>query len=158
MAQKLHVSCLSGKPRLHTSRLAHRKPCTYAGTMKPKDHIKETGQRLKSARNAAGKTQEDAAEYLEVETGEPCRASRISNWEQGTRLISPVALQILCNLYSVSPSAIYGFDDAPKDADEIDLLHKYRTTDDRGRRAIHGIAEAQPGYSSPTDSAKISHT
>lgn len=154
MPRKLHVSCFSGKPPLHVSRLAPRKPCTYAVIMKPKDHVQETGRRLKAARNAAGKTQEDAAAYLAAETGEPCPPSRIGNWEQGTRLISPVALQILCNLYGVSPSTIYGFDDAPKDAAELALLEKYRNTDDRGKRAIHGVADAQPSYIVTREDAK----
>lgn len=84
--------------------------------------------------------------HLASETGDPCPPSRIGNWEQGTRLISPVALQILSKYYGTSPSIIYGFDDAPTSSDEAKLLEKYRETDDRGKRAIHGVADAQPSY------------
>lgn len=109
-------------------------------------HTRMTGARLRAARKAAGLTQEQAANHLASHTGEPCPPSRIGNWEQGTRLIGPAALQILAKLYGASPSSIYGFDDAPSKPDELALLEKYRGTDDRGKRAIQGIADAQPTY------------
>lgn len=154
MAANLHVSCLSGKRNLHALRLFTRLPCTYAIRMKPKDHVLETGRRLKAARNAAGITQEEAAAFLAKETGEACPPSRVGNWEQGTRLISPVALQILSRYYGASPSAIYGFSDAPRGSDEVNLLEKYRGTDDRGKRVIHGVADAQPSYLDTRNDAK----
>lgn len=154
MIGKLHVSCFFGKRVPHDLRLLRRVPCSYATRMKPRDHVLETGRRLKTARNAAGMTQEEAAAALSRESGEPCPPSRIGNWEQGTRLISPVALQILCRAYGASPSMIYGFEDAPKDKDETVLLKKYRETDDRGKRAIHGVADAQPTYVVTQEDAK----
>lgn len=131
---------------LHKLRLPSIEATYYAFGMDEQEYKKRTGERLRAAREAIGITQAQAAEYLGQVGGEECPPSRISNWEQGTRLIKPVALQTLSKLYGVSPSAIYGFDDAAIGADERALLDKYRSTDERGKRAIHGVADTQPAY------------
>lgn len=108
---------------------------------------KAVGKRLKEARVASGiGSQADVAKKLTELTGETVEPSRIGNYEQGSRLPDPLMLKILCNLYGTWPSTIYGFAEAPASKDESVLLEKYRHTDDRGRRAIQGIADTQPGY------------
>src|SRR3546814_7408008 len=96
----------------------------------------------------------DLAAALSRAMGETIEPSAIGNYEQGTRLPDPITIQHLCSLYQASPSAIYGFDDAPASKEEEALLHKYRMTDDRGRRAIQGVAESQPAYMRPEEIKK----
>lgn len=112
------------------------------------DELKtEIGQRLREARTKSGiGSQATAAKLLSDALGETVEPSRIGNYEQGTRLPDPVTISALCAIYSTWPSAIYGFDEAPASPDESKLLERYRQTDDRGRRAIQGVAESQPTY------------
>lgn len=107
---------------------------------------REVGRRLKAARVSAGLNQGQAADALGRELGRAIQDSRIGNYEQGSRLPDPITLQILCDLYGASPSAILGFTDAASTPDESALLKKYRLTDDRGKRAIQGVADSQPTY------------
>lgn len=116
---------------------------------------KEVGGRLKAARiDSKIGTQADVAAGLSRLMGETIEPSAIGNYEQGTRLPDPITVQHLCSLYQVSPSAIYGFNDAPASKEEQTLLQKYRMTDDRGRRAIQSIAESQPAYLRPEEKKK----
>ena len=116
---------------------------------KLEQYKRDVGQRLQAARIAAGETQATAAaklsERLQPEQ-EPIPPSRIGNYEQGLRLPDPLVMQTLCEIYGTWPSAIYGFAEAPTTTEEAVLIQKYRQTDDRGRRAIQGIAESQPTY------------
>jgi transcriptional regulator with XRE-family HTH domain len=116
---------------------------------------REIGQRLRAAREAVHPrlTQQDAATHLARELGEgDAPSSRVSNYENGRRLIDPVSLQILCRLYEVHPSTIYGFREAPQSKDEDKILEIFRRTDSRGKRQILGVAESQPVFVvTPTD-------
>ena len=116
------------------------------GGMNEKNYKKQTGIRMKAAREAAQLTQQQAVDHLSILKGSAIPASRVGNYEQGKRLPDPVTLLQLCALYGSSPSAIYGFTDVPQGSDENALMKKYRSTDDRGKRAIQGIADAQPSH------------
>lgn len=155
----LHVLCCSGKSELHTSRVPprnlHAHPSRMNSSMRKRDYRREVGRRLKAARlEAKAGTQAEVASKLSAALGETIEPSAIGNYEQGTRLPDPITMQSLCALYGASPSAVYGFNDAPQSRDEELLLQKYRMTDDRGRRAIQSIAESQPAYMRPDQPRK----
>ena len=96
--------------------------------------------------------QHEAAEELTKrgfrnDKGEAIGPSLIANWEQGKR--SPRDLRMLmelANIYQVSYAWLVCDPGAPQDRQEITLIEKYRDTDERGKRAIQGIADAQPVY------------
>src|SRR3546814_5384819 len=73
-------------------------------------------------------TQADVAAALSRAMGETIEPSAIGNYEQGTRLPDPITIQHLCSLYQASPSAIYGFDDAPASKEEEALLQDRKST------------------------------
>lgn len=111
------------------------------------EYRREVGRRLKAARETSGLTQEEAADRLGKALQKDIPPSRIGNYEQGTRLPDPIVIQILSEIYgTAAASAIAGFADAPTGPDEQALLEKYRQTDDRGKRAIHSVAETQSAY------------
>lgn len=152
MTNTLHVSCCSANYPLHTSRVPVHAMRVYVGGMSSKVQIKQlrlrVGRRLKAAREASGVgTQAQAAKLLSELVGEVIEPSRIGNYEQGLRLPDPIILSHLCEIYRTWPSAIYEFPEAPTSEDEVELLNRYRSTDDRGRKAIHGVADSQPTYS-----------
>lgn len=111
------------------------------------DQLKRAmGLRLQAARRTAGLTQEQAADLLGKALDKDVHGSRIANYEQGTRLPDPVVVTLLCRIYGASPAAVYGLAEGPISTDEAALLEKYRQTDERGRRQIQGVADAQPVY------------
>lgn len=111
------------------------------------NYKREVGLRLRSARIAAGiTTMREAADLLSQRIGKDIETSRISNYENGHRLPDPQILIVLCKIYDASASQIYGFEEAPRNKRERALLDVYRSTDDRGRRAIYSVAESQPAY------------
>ena len=130
--------------------------CPHAGRMlypRPMDeqeHKKQTGERLRKARDSAGLFQHQAAAHIAKVTGDDCPPTRdLQTGEQGTRLINPIAVQILSKLYGVSPSWIYGFDDALRTPEESALVAIYRDTDERGKRAIRGVEGGSTDVRSP---------
>lgn len=137
---------LNASTTKHVLRLPSRRTHAYPRPMDEQEHKKQTGERLRKARDSAGLFQHQAAAHIAKVTGDDCPPTRVANWEQGTRLINPIAVQILSKLYGVSPSWIYGFDDALRTPEESALVAIYRDTDERGKRAIRGVAEAQPTY------------
>lgn len=112
----------------------------------------EIGNRLAKARVGAKMTQEQAAEELTKKgfrnsNGGAIGNTVIANWEQGKR--SPRDLRMvmaLADIYGVSYSWLLCDPGAPESREEITLIQKFRHTDERGKRAIQGIADAQPIY------------
>lgn len=165
MPEILHDSWSPSQAIIHISRLHAREPCRYATQMDKREALSEyrrkIGQRLARARNEAKLTQAQAAAALSRmghvnNEGGPLPPSRIGNYEQGQRLPDPLLVKDLCEIYRVFPSAIYGFEEAPQTPDEAALTMKYRKTDDRGKRALQGVADAQPSYVIPDDELKNS--
>lgn len=112
---------------------------------------KQIGKRLKQARVQAGMTQAVAAAALsergyQNKDGGPLEPSRIGNYEQGTRMPDPMLVNDLCAIYGAFSSWVFGFEEAPQSPAEAALTMKYRNTDDRGKKVIQSIADAQPGY------------
>jgi len=104
------------------------------------------GSRLRAARIAAGHTQKTATDALAERMGTELWPSKIAAYEQGRHMPKIDLLKELCNLYGADPVYILGITDAPFARDEKALLDNYRSTDERGKRAIQSIAEAQPRY------------
>ena len=108
------------------------------------------GARLKEFREAKRLSQAELARLMGQATASEVPASRIGNYEQGTRLPSPIDIAILAEILETSEAEIYGFASGVTGEERV-LLHKYRLTDDRGRKTIQGIADAQPTYVTGTD-------
>jgi transcriptional regulator with XRE-family HTH domain len=100
----------------------------------------EQGRRLKAARVAKGMT----VEHLADMTGGDIKASRISNYEQGTRGMKPPQAIMLAKLLDVSPAYLLTLtEDADLSERERALLELFRKADDRGKTAITRLAESE---------------
>lgn len=155
MAEILHESWCTWQPLRHNLRLPAHESHRYAAGMDKKTALlkyrRQVGNRLAEARIKAGLTQAQAAAELtergyKNRQGGPLEPSRIGNYEQGSRLPDPMLVQDLCAIYGDFPSRIYGFEEAPQNKEEASLTIKYRLTDDRGKRNVRSVADAQPGY------------
>lgn len=105
------------------------------------DDKKETGRRIRGLRNEHGWTLQD----LSRETGGALSKSRISNYEQGLRGIGVYEARLLAR--ALGTTAAYLLLIEPEDylpPDERTLLQKYRASDDRGKKSIQSVADAQP--------------
>lgn len=111
---------------------------------------RDLGARLKQIREDKKLSQAQVAARLGDALGKPLPASRIGNYEQGTRLPNPIDIMLLAMILETTESALYGFEDGIS-TDERALLGKYRQTDERGKKTIQGIADAQPPYLSGHD-------
>lgn len=106
----------------------------------------EVGRRLAEARRQVvpKMTQARAAEAVSKEAGEELSSQAIANYEQGTRLPSPLIVDALCRIYgTTTASYVLGLGDAPQSVREATLLKKYRAADERGRYAIDRIADVE---------------
>lgn len=118
---------------------------------KLKAYRADVARRLRFARIQSGVgSQAEVAKLLTAQLCEPIEPSRIGNYEQGTRLPDPLVLQAMCRIYKVWPAWVSGFAEAPLTPEESALLDRYRATDERGRKAIVLVAEAQPRYEQPS--------
>lgn len=112
---------------------------------------RDVGMRMKQAREASGLSQADVARLMGEHIGEQVPPSRIGNYEQGKRMPNHFDMQIIATVCGVSVAVLYGFPDTALGEDERTLLHKYRQTDERGKRAIHSVAESQPEFLTSPD-------
>lgn len=78
----------------------------------------EIASRLQKAREAAGKTQEEAASVLGTSY------QRISNWERGVSRIDMDSLIVLCSFYGVSLEWVIKGDDSEPEDDEVVRLRE----------------------------------
>ena len=100
----------------------------------------EQGRRIKAAREAKGLTVEQLADLSDG----GLKASRISNYEQGTRGMKPPQAKELAKLLDVSPAYLLTLtDDADLSDRERMLLALFRQADDRGKTAITRLAESE---------------
>lgn len=102
------------------------------------------GERMAAARAKAGISQPELAAVVSRMMGKEITPTRIANYEQGVRTLRVEMAPYIARALGVTPSYLYGFDDAAQSPEEMSLLEKYRLTDDRGRRVIHGVADNQP--------------
>lgn len=109
----------------------------------PMDYKAESGRRLKQAREAKKWTLQDVASRL-VGIG----ASRISNYEQGTRLMRQKEAVKLAEVLDVSAAYLMCVDEvSTMPSSKRRLLEMYDAADSRGKRTIEQTAETQAKYS-----------
>lgn len=77
---------------------------------------------------------------------------RVGNYCQGTRYVGndPSLLRKIAKVLEIPPGYLAALEDVEYKViveDELSLLNKYRGTDERGKRAIRGVADAQPASS-----------
>jgi transcriptional regulator with XRE-family HTH domain len=95
------------------------------------NYNKKVGERLKKARESAGLSLKAASEALDG----ALIASRIGNYEQGTRKISHHALFLLADLYRESPAYLYYIDKGDSmRIEEERLLNDWRALPENERR------------------------
>lgn len=100
----------------------------------------EIGQRLRAARHG----QKLSLAQLSARTNGLSK-SRISNYEQGLRRMGiEEAIELSQALGGVTPAYLLCIEgDSALDAEEWQLINGFRSTDERGRRTILSVIEAQ---------------
>lgn len=104
------------------------------------DHKQESARRLRKARIDAGFA---TIEALAEATDYAYSVSRLGNYEQGTRAMSPKVAADLAEILCCRAAWLLCLDDDNISPDERRLLTNYRMADDRGREVIHRIAETE---------------
>jgi len=100
----------------------------------------EQGKRLKAARKAKGLTLQALSDLLNGLYS----VSRLSNYEQGTRAMSPNVARTLADvLENVTAATLVGLDDEEITPDEYEVLRDYRAADERGKSTIRAVIKAQ---------------
>lgn len=119
------------------------------------NYKKESGRRLKAARNNKGWTLEE----LSLRTGGLLSTSRLGNYEQGTRMLGVRESLALGPVLGVQPAHLLCVDGDEGDmtAQEIELLRNYRALPERDRndysRRIEVLALA---YREPVPDERLS--
>jgi transcriptional regulator with XRE-family HTH domain len=109
---------------------------------------------MAAARARAGISQPELAAAVSRMMGKEITPTRIANYEQGVRTLRVEMAPYIARALGVTPSYLYGFEDAAQSPEELALLNKYRMTDDRGRKVIHGVADNQPAaYEAAVDTS-----
>lgn len=107
-----------------------------------KDQTKiESGRRIKNARDSLNLTLADVHAKLPWLT-----VSRLSNWEQGSRMIGVEEAKKLAPILNVSAAYLLTLEDAPIDTKEKALLNLYRNLDERGKSTLIRVAETESTY------------
>lgn len=105
------------------------------------------GRRLAEARKDAipklsqAKAAEAASALLETEI----TPQALGNYEQGTRLPSPVVVDALCRVYRTRPASyVLGLTEAPQTQHEAQVLERYRVSDAPARYAVDHVLGIKP--------------
>lgn len=120
---------------------AHVQAPTY--TFRVMDYKKIAGMRIAQARRAKGMTQEQLADRLPGVS-----ASRIGNYEQGTRYPDPPTFRALSRVLEEPAGWLSAVED---DESLLNLSRKYVRMDQRGKDTLHRVAESQPTPYSGSD-------
>lgn len=108
----------------------------------PMDFKKETGRRIRRARELAGLERSDVVESTDLEY------STLANYENGYRQISPAEVLLLSRLYKCSAAWMMCLDDEdPYTPQEKALIANYRALDDQGKSMVSRIVEPEPRQS-----------
>lgn len=108
------------------------------------------GARLKQAREQKEITLQELADL----TGGKLSASRLGNYEQGTRLLKPHTAILVAPLLQKTAAWLLCVDEeSTLTQEERTLLDIYRSTDERGKANIRSIAELQPDVITRPDQA-----
>jgi transcriptional regulator with XRE-family HTH domain len=136
----VHVSC-NESTALHKKFSALQKSVFYAFRMATEHFKIESGRRLRAARLEQNLELQEVAALTNHILG----VSRISNYEQGIRYMSPDAAHMLARALKVRASWLMAIDDEDSlTPAERQLMVKFRLTDERGRKQIQSIADSQP--------------
>lgn len=130
----IHEPCNNASAALHHSLNANFSAKIYYLAMKTRE---EAGRRIKAAREALGMTLQDVCGKVPGLT-----VSRLSNWEQGLRMISVEQAKRLGPVFKVSPEYILTLQDETG-LEESKLLELFRNADARGKRELFRYAESQ---------------
>jgi transcriptional regulator with XRE-family HTH domain len=106
----------------------------------------EIGRRLSTSRDAAGLTLQEVCDAVPG-----LSTSRLSNYEQGTRTLPVQFAKLIAPILGVTADWLLTLTNDTPDPQEQCLLDHWRHTDDRGRRAILRVAEAESSYSVKED-------
>lgn len=130
----IHEPCNNARATLHHSLNANFPAKIYYLTMKTRE---EAGRRIRLAREKKELTLQEVCEKVPGLT-----VSRLSNWEQGLRMISVEQAKRLGPVLGVSPEYILTLQDETG-LEESKLLELFRSADARGKRELFRYAESQ---------------
>jgi transcriptional regulator with XRE-family HTH domain len=101
----------------------------------------EIGDRLRAQRHGLGLS----LSQLSARTEPPLSKSRISNYEQGLRRLGLEEADTLSRaLGTVTAAQLLGLEKwEPLTARELELLERFRATDDRGRAMVLALARTE---------------
>ena len=138
MNEVFHGLCNSTSNLVHAKWSDRRCFDSYRSGMTTKE---ESGRRIKRARQSKGMTLDQVCISVPGLT-----VSRLSNWEQGTRMIGVDEAKRLAPALGVTAGYLLTLEDAPEDQRESALLDLYRHSDDRGKEMIIRVAESESRY------------
>lgn len=105
------------------------------------DTREESGRRIAAIRKALDLTQREVCDRVPGLTN-----TRLSNWEKGLRMISVDEAKRLAVALKTSAGYLLTIDDDPGDPRLQSLVAKYKLLDERGKQALHRVAEAECDY------------
>lgn len=101
----------------------------------------ESGIRIKAARNGLKMTLAEVCEQVEGLT-----VTRLSNWENGNRMISVDEAKRLAPVLKTTAGYLLTIDDEPGDQRLQTLVATYKILDERGKLNLHRAAESESQY------------
>jgi len=145
----IHDLCFSRKALSHKKWDAMPGEAQYDWAME-KSTAQIAGERIAAARSKNGYRLKDVCQLVPGLT-----TTRLSNWEQGIRMISVDEAKRLAPVLGVSAAYLLTIDDSPgESADVKALVELYKKSDDRGRATIIRVAEQESHF---TESAEPQH-
>jgi transcriptional regulator with XRE-family HTH domain len=108
----------------------------------------ESGLRIKACRKNAGLKQREVCDSIPGLT-----VTRLSNWENGLRMLSIDEAKRLAPVLETTAGYLLTIDNDPGDKRLQSLIAKYKMLDERGKTALHRVAESECEYivSAPTE-------
>lgn len=139
MNNSLHNSWNFAREDLHKSYRDHLHALNYREDMTTKE---ESGARIKRIREKRDLTLQQVSDA----TGGAISVSRLSNFEQGTRMMSVDAAKAIAPVLGTTPEYLLTLTDIEPDPQEVALIEFYRACDNRGKMAAIRVAEEQAAY------------
>lgn len=102
---------------------------------------KESGKRLRKARNDAGLTLQQVIDKIPGLT-----IGTLNGWELGSSMVNVEKAKLLAKLYDISAGYLLTLEDAPITKLESQVLYLLRQTDQRGQESVYRVAEAESAY------------
>lgn len=109
---------------------------------------KEIGNRLRQARLSSGKTQKEVASIIG-------RTQQIiGHWETGYSQPDANTIFVLCDIYGMSVSDVFGFNKDTTSVSDIKFLSRYHLLDHFGQETINIVLERETGRVAQLSEAK----